>query len=144
VDVMYRLILFVAIVIIVPELALADAPPKPGKSKPNVTISKKTTRVTGPLTRDGYVDYAGAINERTGKGVTPANNANVLFWRAVGPHPSRATMEPRYFELMGMQAPAERGRYFRGLDEYLQQALPDTPERKPLINQVNEELSQAM
>ncbi|MDP7275458.1 MAG: hypothetical protein QF363_08255 [Planctomycetaceae bacterium] len=144
VAVIYRLILCAAIVIVVSELALADAPPKPDKSKPNVTISKKTTRVTGPLTRDGYVDYAGAINERTGKGVTPKNNANVLFWRAVGPHPGRATMEPRYFELMGMQAPAERGRYFLGLDEYLQKVLPDTAARKQLINEVNEELNQAM
>ncbi len=140
----HRVVLFAVLVFISPGIAVTRMQPKKSRPKTNVTISKKTTYVTGPVTRDGYVDYAGAINERIGKGVTPKNNANVLFWRAFGPHPTGATMEPRYFELMGMQAPPEEGGYFRGLGDYLQQALPDTPERKRLVNRSNDELGRAM
>ena len=61
------------------ELAKAGAKPNT-----NITIAKDTTKVTGPLTDDGYSDYAGAINQRLGKDVTPETNANVLFWQAMG------------------------------------------------------------
>ena len=36
-----------------------------------------TTRVTGPLTKNGRVDYVAAFNKRFGKGVTASNNAAV-------------------------------------------------------------------
>jgi len=42
-----------------------------------IPISYATTRLTGPLTKDGLVDYAAAFNKRFGKGVTPQNNAAV-------------------------------------------------------------------
>src|SRR5262245_43901123 len=57
------------------------------KSKGKFSISKETTYVTGPLDKDGYIDYAAALNERLGQGVTPENNANVLLWRAMGLQP---------------------------------------------------------
>jgi hypothetical protein len=40
-------------------------------------IGYSTTRITGPLTKDGQVDYVAAFNQRYGKGVTPQNNAAV-------------------------------------------------------------------
>src|SRR6516225_9670041 len=57
------------------------------KHRGKFTISKETTYVTGPLDKDGYIDYAAALNERLGQGVTPENNANVLLWRAMGLQP---------------------------------------------------------
>ena len=62
------------------------------KTKGKFTIGKDTTYVTGPVDKQGYIDYQSALNERLSKGVTPESNANVLFWRALGPHPERATM----------------------------------------------------
>ena len=50
--------------------------------KPKFPLGRETTFVTGPLDKDGYVDYAAALNERLGKGVTPDKNANVLIWKA--------------------------------------------------------------
>ena len=50
--------------------------------KPKFPLGKETTYVIGPLDKDGYVEYAAALNERFGKGVTPQNNANVLIWKA--------------------------------------------------------------
>ena len=41
-----------------------DAPKKP---KGKITISKETTYVTGPLDKDGYIDYAAALNERVSR-----------------------------------------------------------------------------
>ena len=61
--------------------------PEPRKSNGNnptkFTISKETTFVTGPVDKDGYIDFAAALNERLGKGVTAENNANVLIWKAI-------------------------------------------------------------
>ena len=45
-----------------------------------VTISKETTYITEPLRADGYPDYVAALNQRFSQGVTPENNAAVLFW----------------------------------------------------------------
>ncbi len=42
-----------------------------------IPISYATTRITGPLTKNGLVDYVAAFNKRFGKGVTPQNNAAV-------------------------------------------------------------------
>jgi len=47
------------------------------KAPEKLIISRATTRLTGPLTKDGLVDYAAAFNKRFGKGVTPQNNAAV-------------------------------------------------------------------
>src|SRR5262245_13901337 len=76
--------------------------PAPGKGedkgakarKPRFTVGKETTHVTEPLRKDGTIDYAAALNQRLSRGVTPENNTNVLFWKALGPHPERATMPP--------------------------------------------------
>ena len=78
----------------------ADAAPK----RP-VTISKETTHFTSPLTADGFLDYAGAINSRLGKGVSSNDNANVLFWETMGTK-ARKQMEPEFFRLLGI-APAQ-------------------------------------
>jgi hypothetical protein len=48
--------------------------------RPKIDISKETTYVTGPLDKDGYIDYETALNDRLGKGITPEKNANVLLW----------------------------------------------------------------
>jgi hypothetical protein len=121
------------------------APGKEGerKRKPKFTVSKETTYVTGPLRKDGTVDYAAALNERLSKGVTPENNANVLFWKAFGPHPERATMPPEFFKWLGYQPP-ERGDYFtEDLSGYLSKRYKGDPEKQDqeitdLIDRVTE------
>src|SRR5262245_10829322 len=71
----------------------------PGSS--TFTVSPETTYVTSPLDKHGYVDYVTALNERLSKGITPESNANVLIWKALGPHPEGATMPPEYFKWLG-------------------------------------------
>src|SRR5437870_8606382 len=89
--------------------------------KPKFTIGKETTYVTGPCDKDGYIDYAAALNKRLSQGVTPANNANVLLWQALGPQPEGKKMPVEFFELMGIKPPPERGEYFVGLDRYIKE-----------------------
>jgi hypothetical protein len=99
------------------------------KHKPKFTISKETTYVTGPLRKDGTIDYAAALNQRLSQGVTPDNNANVLFWKAFGPHPEGATMPPEFFKWLGYQPP-ERGEYFGDLHRYLKEHLKGDPDKQ--------------
>ncbi len=107
-----------------------DNKDKEKKRRGKFTIGKETTYVTEPLDNDGYIDYARALNWRLRKGVTPDNNANVLLWKALGPHPEGATMPSEFFQLMGMQAPPEKGEYFIDLRKYMKDHLKIDPEGK--------------
>src|SRR5262249_53859333 len=98
----------------------------PGRS--TFTVSPETTYVTGPLDENGYVDYQTALNERLAKDVTPENNANVLIWQALGPHPEGPTMPPHYFKWLGRASPPEDGVYFIDRDKYFEKHLKDLPE----------------
>jgi hypothetical protein len=89
----------------------------PGSS--TFTVSPETTYVIGPLDKHGYVDYVTALNERLSKGITPENNANVLLWKALGPHPEGATMPPEYFKWLGIEQPPEDGDYLVSLEAHL-------------------------
>jgi hypothetical protein len=92
-------------------LFAADPPPnaKPGVL---VTISKETTYITEPLRSDGYPDYIAALDQRFHRGVTPENNAAVLFWKAMGPAAIFKEYRERYFEMLGMPPLPEQGRYY--------------------------------
>jgi hypothetical protein len=104
---------------ITPAPGKSEAPKGEKKRKPRFTVGKETTYVTGPLCKDGYIDYVAALNERLSKGVTPENNANVLFWKAFGPRPEGGPpMPPAFFKWLGYQPP-ERGDYFVGLVSYI-------------------------
>jgi hypothetical protein len=87
--------------------------------KPKFTVSKETTYATGPLDKDGYIDYAAALNQWLSQGVTPDNNANILFWKAIGPSPGGKPMPPEFFERLGVEPPPDRGEYYTDLDDYL-------------------------
>ena len=70
---------------IAPALAQDAASPKGDGPSSRFTISRETTRLLGPLTPDGRVDYTAAINRRASQGVTPSNNAAVLGTLALTP-----------------------------------------------------------
>jgi hypothetical protein len=90
------------------------------KPVPKLPLSKETTFVTGPLDKDGYVDFETALNERLSKGITPEQNANVLLWKALGPKPEGGSgMPPEYFKALGIEEPASQGDYFIGMRAFL-------------------------
>jgi hypothetical protein len=101
-----------------PKAASPPANDKPAKPKVLVTISKETTYITEPLRPDGYVDYVAALKARYSKGVTPENNAAVLFWKAVGPGEIERDKRDQYFAALGIAPLAENGDYFKPFDTY--------------------------
>jgi len=120
-------------------LALGDATEgdKDKKSAPKFTIGKDTTYVTGPLDKDGYIDYEAAVNDHLSKGVTPATNALVLIVQAIGPRPEGAKMLPEFYRRLGIQEPPERGDYFVSLGNHLKEQLKIAPgkETEEILNQ---------
>lgn len=103
-------------VLTVPQLISAQCPGSDQKLK--FTISKETTYLTSPLDRDGYIDYVTALNERLGKSVKPADNANVLLCQVFGPRPDGAHLPANYYKRMGTQEPPEIGKYFTEFRPY--------------------------
>jgi RNA polymerase sigma factor (sigma-70 family) len=99
------------------------AAPRQANSKSKFTLSKETTGITGPLDKDGYVDYETALNEGLREGVTPERNANVLLLKALGPRPQGAAMPAGFFRWLGAPEPPERGEYWIDLSRYAREAL---------------------
>jgi hypothetical protein len=92
--------------------------PAENKVKPNFTISRETTCVTGPVDKDGYIDYEKALNEILRKSVTPQNNAAVLFYKALGPRPGGEEAPKVLFTWLQIPAPPSKGDYFITLEQY--------------------------
>ena len=130
-----------------PSPARADQPldrqPAPTvKSLPiPLTISPQTTRITGPLRKDGFIDYVAALDQRFHQGVTPENNASVLLWKTMGPggltksrwnkeYFQKLSISPlsqrkdEYFQKLGISLLPEKGDYFLTLDQYFRKTLP--------------------
>jgi hypothetical protein len=78
-----------------------------------------------------------ALNERLSKGITPENNANVLIWQALGPHPEGGTMPSEYFHLLGIESPPEQGEYLVGWplkeDQKIRDRIQRNPESDPMV-----------
>ncbi len=99
------------------------------KPVPKFPVGKDTTYVTGPLDKEGYIDYEAALNDRLGKGVTPEKNANVLLWKALGPTPQGGRgMPDEFFKRLGIDRPPKDGAYFIGLDAYARDQLKLGPD----------------
>jgi hypothetical protein len=104
----------------------------PGSS--TFTVSPETTYVTGPLDKDGYVDYVTALNERLRGDITPEQNANVLIWQALGPKPEGpdgSRMQPEYFQWLGVPQPPDEGEYLVSFTTILtEKVIGDAPVRR--------------
>jgi hypothetical protein len=109
---------FLLVFMAVPTLA-----PAQDKRKPNFTIGKDTTYITSPLDKDGYPDYETALNQRLSEGITPDNNANVLFFKALGPHPDGAKVPDSFFKWLKVPAPPAQGDYFVNLQRFAREHL---------------------
>jgi hypothetical protein len=103
-----------------PAVASPQDPPRP-----RFTVGKATTVIDAPRDADGRPDYIAAINATLGKGVTPATNARVLLWSAMGPTPYADTAAPTaYYKLLGTDAPPKDGPYFIEYHDWLAKQTP--------------------
>ena len=55
------------------------------------------------------------------KGVTPENNAAVLFWKALGPRSIEPADRQSYFKRLGIAPLPEKGDYYIPFEDYMQQ-----------------------
>src|SRR6516162_3258490 len=98
--------------------------PSEDKPTPKLPLGKETTYITGPLDKEGYVDYETALNDRLGKGITPEKNANVLLWKALGPTPEGGKgMPAEFFKRLGIKEPPKDGDYIIGLTKFMKDHL---------------------
>jgi len=101
--------------ILLPLLLMLGAEPKVA---PAVPVGKETTFVTGPIDKDGLIDYEAALNERLRKNITPEKNSAVLFWRALGPQ-AGGTKHADFYKQLGMTEPPAKGDYYVGLGNFI-------------------------
>ncbi|MBW3543079.1 MAG: hypothetical protein KY476_22705, partial [Planctomycetes bacterium] len=131
-------LLHVASAVAFAQVPTDDAGAKAKRGKPRITVSKEVTFFTEPLDKDGYVDYVEALNRRLSEGVTAENNANVLFYRALGPRPEGVEQPEEFFRRMGMARSSEKGDYFVRYTQYLE----DEPGLTPGVRDFDEALGQ--
>jgi hypothetical protein len=106
------------------------------------TVSKETTYVTGPLDKDGYVDFVAALNDLRGKGVTPDTNAAVALWQALGPWPDGQPRPAAFFKGLGTTEPPADGHFFIDLGPFLRDRLAIAD--KALVTRIQEQVSTAI
>ena len=113
-----------------------------------LTVSRETTVVLGPLNPDGTVNYVAALNQMYGEGVTPENNAAVLLLRAAGPKLFGRGRPRRVLKELGIEALPKSGNYFVHLGKFvsgLQAREPTTSEGiKELRERAHIELRKAI
>jgi hypothetical protein len=86
--------------------------------KPPFTISRKTTYLTEPLTEDGYVDYAMALDLVSRNGVTPENNFVVEFFQIIGPDSIHPNVREKFFQHLGIEPIWEHGDYYTTFEKF--------------------------
>jgi hypothetical protein len=115
--------LLLLVVCLIPARA-DDKPNQPEKPAPKLPLGKETTYVTGPLDKDGYIDYEAALNAEIGRGITAEKNANALLITAFGPAPEGGNgMPPVYFRWLDIPIPPKGGEYFFSLGTYARERL---------------------
>jgi hypothetical protein len=112
------------------------------KPTPKFPLGKETTYVTGPLDKEGYIDYQAALNDRLGKGVSAKKNANALLWKALGPAPEGGVgMPAEFFKRLGIATPTKNSDTFLGLHVYMRDHLKLTRDN---FDEIYEQQSRAM
>ncbi len=117
----------------------AESAPRPN---PKITVSKETTFITEPLTKDGYVDYLAALNAIGSKGVTPQNNAAVLLHQAFGPKDIPKEKREHVARLLGIKSLPDDGKYFVDSSSFLRRTRKEPT--KPSLDGNQDSVQAAM
>lgn len=98
-----------------------------------ILISRRTTYLTEPLRADGMVDFAQAINNKYGAGVTPDNNAAALIWSVVTPGDLDPRLQARFYAALGIERPADES--YLTLGKMFQRQTRRQGRESPLFDQ---------
>jgi len=112
-----------------------------------ITISKETTHILGPVNDDGTIDYIAYMNAEHSKGVTKENNAVIPLLEIFGPTSLPKDYGAKICEMLGIDVPTEEDKQFTTLDDFggeetetndkLQKAVKDpwVTEQYPVVAQ---------
>ena len=100
-----------------------QAAAEPAAKKSLFTLSRDTTRVMGPLRKDGTIDYVAALDAMASRGVTAENNAVVSLYEIIGPGEILPELRTEYFKRLGITPLPVQGNYFITLDQLVQRAV---------------------
>jgi len=84
----------------------------------DVTISRETTRVLGPVNDDGTVDYVAYINAEHSKGVTKENNAAIPLIEILGPSFVAKEYRASVCEMLGIDVSSKEDYRFTTLGDF--------------------------
>ena len=108
-----------------PEQGKGPAGKVPAKKAPGgIIISRETTFLTGPLRKDGTVDYVAALNHRYAQGVTPENNAVIPLVQAFGLDYGDKQFREQFFKMLGIAPLPEKGPYLEAFEAYFVRKSP--------------------
>ncbi|MCA9114411.1 MAG: hypothetical protein KDA79_04950 [Planctomycetaceae bacterium] len=125
--------------------AAGDAQPgekPPAARQTIIRISRETTRITGPLDDAGFVDYAGAINQIAGKGVTPENNFEVVMRRVFGLDAIYKEYHDEYCRLLGIAKPVGPVGPIENFETFFPKASPPGEDSHQRWTRIMEEYDQ--
>src|SRR4029079_8510321 len=91
---------------------------------PKLPLGKDTTFVTGPLDRQGFIDYEAALNAELSRGITAETNANALLVQALGPAPEGGDgFPPAYFKWLDIPVPPHNGAHLLDVGKFARDRL---------------------
>jgi len=125
-----HLAVFGVLVLFIDGQSVAKAGDKASSVKQPFTITTETTRITEPVDKDGFIDYAAALNDRLSKSVNKENNAVVLLCQMFGPKPEGQQVDPEFYKRLGIDEPPEKSAYFVTLSKFLDAGAPLAPEER--------------
>jgi len=96
-------------------LSAARPTTKPAVRRIKLTVSRKTTRILGPVNKDGTVNYMAYLNARHSKGVTKANNAAVPLIGIFGPDFLPKDSGRKICDILKIEFPSPDQVYFTSL-----------------------------
>ncbi|MEX0715464.1 MAG: hypothetical protein WD066_02710 [Planctomycetaceae bacterium] len=108
-------------------LAADERPEAPAKGLP-FRVSKETTYITEPLRPDGSPDYVAYLDATMSRGITPENNAAVLYLKAIGPGEIPEEKRAAFFAKLGIDPLPAEGKY---IDGRFGAPFPDLPDLTP-------------
>ncbi|MFP6673933.1 MAG: hypothetical protein VB878_02540, partial [Pirellulaceae bacterium] len=102
-------------------VAQENGEPKEVQGQVVVRISPETTVISGPLTKDGFVDFVAAANKFVSKGVTPENNGAIEFVQIMDPD-----NEWGFFKVLGIEEPTLPA--FLKWHDHVNKIAPNSPQ----------------
>ena len=111
-----------------------DQTPQTGPQN-GISVSRKTTRIMGPLDDAGYVDYLQALNDQASSGVNAKNNYEVIVRQVMTSEPILEELQTEYFHLLGIPVPDKGTPVYQDFVDFTLQGNTDRQQSDTLLDE---------